>query len=296
MFNYSVIIPVVYKDYSFLGRSVEYVINYLNPDVIYIITDIRMARFLPRNVKNNIKCRVIDENHLCPNLTYHKVDSILHNQGRSHTKTGWYFQQFLKMGFAKSEYCDTDYYLSWDSDTIPLKSISFFDDEAHPYFTMKSEYHEPYFQTMEKILSIGKTNRYSYIAEHMMFNKQVMIELLSKIVQSDVEGGTWFEKIIKSLAPEKISPFSFSEFETYGTYCKSFYPELYRERHLSGFRKAGLIQGRLVSDRILENLAEEVDVASFEIYDRPPFPWGLICHWYEEIMNYRERALRFLLK
>ena len=295
MFKYSVIIPVVFKDYSFLEKSIKYIIKNLNPNAVYIITDIRMAKFLPRNVRDNERCIILDENQICQYLTYNEVDSILHSQGRQHTKTGWYFQQFLKMGFALSDFCNADYYLSWDADTVPLKRIDMFDKDGHPYFTMKSEYHKPYFDTMERILSTGKANPHSYIAEHMMFNKKIVCELIGRIMESYVKGDTWFEKILNSLAPEEISPFSFSEFETYGTFCYTFHPQLYKERHLSGFRKAGLIQGRFVSDRILEVLAEDVDVASFEIYDRPPFPWGKICHYYEKFGKYKESFLRYII-
>lgn len=290
--KYNIIIPVVFKDYSFLKKSFRYILKNLDPVRVYIITNSSMAKYLPEQVKNCDICEILDENRIIDGLSYNIVDSIIKVQKRHHTKAGWYFQQFLKIGFAQSNYCDTDYYLSWDSDTIPLKSISFFDDDTYPYFTMKSEYHKPYFDTMERILSIGKTNPCSYIAEHMMFNKTIVCELISKIMESGVRGDTWYEKILNSLTPEEISPFSFSEFETYGTYCYTFHPQLYKERHLSGFRKAGLIQGRFVSDRILENLAEDVDVASFEIYDRPPFPWGIICHYYEKFCHFKESFLK----
>jgi len=296
MQKYNIVIPVVYKDYLFLNKSIKYICKYLNPVKIYIITDEKMYRFLPNFIRNHPQCEILCEDAIIKDMTFITIQQILKQQGRTHTKVGWYFQQFLKIGFSCSQFCTTDYYLSWDADTIPLRKIDLFDKDGHPYFTMKSEYHKPYFDTMERILSMGKTNPSSYIAEHMMFNKKIVCELISKIMESDVKGDTWFEKILNSLVPEEISPFSFSEFETYGTYCYTFHPQLYKERHLFGFRKAGLIQGRFVSDRILANLAEDVDVASFEIYDCPPFPWGIICHYYEKFIHYKELFLRKMRK
>lgn len=292
MDKYSIIIPVVYKDYSFLNKTLKYILKYFSPVMLYIITDSRMAEYLTKRVKSCDLCKVIDENHIVEGLSLARIDSIIKALGRHHTKSGWYYQQFLKMGFAMSRYCETDYYLSWDSDTIPLKEIVFFDNDNHPYFTMKSEFHKPYFNTMQRVLSIGKTNPCSYIAEHMMFNKQIMEEMIAKIDSSNVNGNVWFEKILYSLEPEDISPFSFSEFETYGTYCHLFHPELYVERHLNGLRRGGLIQGRFVSERILNSLAEDFDIASFEIYDRPPFPWGVICNIYEKWQNKKEHWLK----
>ncbi len=295
MDKYNIIIPVVFKDYSFLNKSIKYILKYFSPVTIYIITDSRMGKYLPKQVQSCNICKVIDENHIVEGLSLTKVDSIIKSLGRHHTKSGWYYQQFLKMGFALSPYCETDYYLSWDSDTIPLKKIVFFDNDCHPYFTMKSEFHKPYFNTMQRVLSIGKSNPNSYIAEHMMFNKYIMEEIIAKIEESNVYGEAWFEKILYSLEPEDVSTFSFSEFETYGTYCHLFHPELYVERHLNGLRRGGLIQGRFVSERILKNLAEDFDIASFEIYDRPPFPWGRICHFYETWQIKKEQWLKRMI-
>lgn len=290
--KYSIIIPVVFKDYSFLKKSFRYILKNLDPVRVYIITDSSVAKYLPKQVKNCDICEILDENKIIDGLSYNIVDSIIRVQKRHHTKAGWYFQQFLKMGFAQSDYCDTDYYLSWDSDTIPLKRLSFFDDDAHPYFTMKSEYHKPYFETMEKILNIGKTNSCSYISEHMMFNRYVMDEMIDKIMHSDVKGDMWYAKIMYSLVPESVSPFSFSEFETYGSYCKVYHPNLYKERRLSSYRKAGLIQGRFISDLFLQSLSEDADIASFEIYDHPPFPWGKMSYWYARWQCWKELFIR----
>lgn len=295
MDKYSIIIPVVFKDYSFLNKSLKYILNFFSPVTIYIITDSRMGKYLPKQVQSCNICKVIDENHIVEGLSLAKVDSIIKSLGRRHTKSGWYYQQFLKMGFAMSPYCETDYYLSWDSDTIPLKEIVFFDNDGHPYFTMKSEFHKPYFNTMQRVLSIGKLNPNSYIAEHMMFNKYIMEEMIAKIEKANVCGETWFEKILYSLEPEDVSTFSFSEFETYGTFCHLFHPDLYVERHLNGLRRGGLIQGRFVSERILKDLAEDFDIASFEIYDRPPFPWGRICHFYETWQIKKEHWLKRMI-
>lgn len=293
---YNIIIPVTYKDYSFLKLTIRYIYRFLAPKKIYIITDEKFSRFLPKEIKKNKLCIIVNENSLLKGLTYQHIDKIIKSQGREHTKTGWFFQQFLKMAFALSAYCDEDYYLSWDADTIPLQDISFFDKGGIPYFTMKSEYHKPYFDAIKLLLNLEKKNQRSYISEHMMFKKSIMVELLSAINSSEVSGNTWYEKILNSIVPETVSTNSFSEFETYGTYCSYYHPDEYKERQLPSFRKAALIQGRLVSDETLKKISDDVCIASFEIYDRPPFPWGLICHWYEEIMNYRERALRFLLK
>lgn len=290
---YNIVIPVIFRDYSFLNKTIRYVNTFLTPKKVFIITDIRFKRFLPNVILNDSHCIILDENKLIEGLTLDYLKNLFWKLGRNRMKSGWYFQQFLKMAFALSPYCDTDYYLSWDSDTIPLRKIYFFDEKEKPYFTMKLERHEPYFVAIDKLLGIINTNCHSYIAENMMFNKSIMMELIYRI-QSNVqmEGTTWFEKIIYALEPEDVSPMGFSEFETYGNYCYNNYPGFYVERTLSSFRAGGMIQGRFVSDRVLNQLGFDQDTASFEIYDRPPFPWGVLSYMYARWQRRKELFIR----
>jgi hypothetical protein len=159
---------------------------------------------------------------------------------------------------------------------------------------MKSEHHAPYFVAIEKLLGIKRTNSLSYIAENMMFNKAIMTELINKIQSNvHVKGDMWYEKIIYALEPESVSPMGFSEFETYGNYCLNYHPGLYEERTLPSFRKGGLIQGRFVTDEILEQLSFDQVMASFEIYDRPPMPWGKLSYLYARWQRRKELFIRW---
>lgn len=281
--KYDVIIPVAFNDYEFFKKTYSYLVDNLGANKIFILTDGKLSKFLPKVVKENSKFVVLDENRIIEGMTYEKVHQMIISMGREHTRTGWYYQQFLKMAFALSDYCDNDYYMSWDADTIPVNKICFFNDNGQPYFTMKYEYQKQYFDVMEKLVGFGKTNSMSYIAEHMMFNKNIMKELIHKIESNNgISGNKWYEKILNALPPEIVSVNAFSEFETYGTYCGLNYPNLYVERMMNGFRLGSLIQGRFVSNRILNDFSlYDFSVVSFEIYNRPPFPWGIICNWYE---------------
>lgn len=291
--KYNIIIPVIYRDYSFLKTTIIFVFKYLDPEKIYIVTDIRFKKFLPRQILENQRCIVVDENDILEGLTIQRIKEFFSKLGRTKMGAGWYFQQFLKMAFAMSDYCDLDYYLSWDSDTVPLREIDFFDKVGKPYFTMKTEHHAPYFVIIERLLGIVNTNSRSYIAENMMFNKLLMTGLINRINNNkQLEGGTWYEKIIYALEPESVSPMGFSEFETYGTYCFNFYPGFYNERTLPSFREGGLIQGRFVSERILKQLSFDQAIATFEIYDRPPFPWGKLSYWYARWQRRKELIIR----
>ena len=99
---------------------------------------------------------------------------------------------------------------------------------------------------------------------------------------------------MNAIPPETECTNSFSEFETYGTYCEKYHPGKYVERKMDSFRLGGLIQGRFISDRILNDFASyDYSVVPFEIYHRPPFPWGKICDIYErKYLKYKEKFLR----
>lgn len=291
--KYNVIIPVIYRDYSFLKTTIRYVLMNLSPQKIYIITDLRFKRFLPKEVLEERRCFVIDEDVIIDNMTNKQLRDMFSRLGRTKTNPGWYFQQFLKMAFSLVDYCDTEYYLSWDSDTIPLRRIEFFDEIGKPFFTMKIEHHTPYFIAIERLLGITDYNTRSYIAENMMFKQSIMKELINRIQSNSMlKGNNWCEKIIYALEPESVSPFGFSEFETYGNYCLNYYPDLYSERTLPSFRAGGLIQGRFVSDRILKALSFDQAIASFEAYDRPPFPWGRLAYLYSRWQRRKELFIR----
>lgn len=287
--KFDVIIPTIFRDYHFLKKVVRYVFMNLHPEVVFIITNKEKSKYLPKDILKNPRCEVIDEDGLLPDLTYDNVREMLINHQTVNPHFGWYYQQFLKMGFARSEYSKNEYYLSWDSDTLPIQPISMTDTEGHPLFTMKNEFHQPYFNSISRLIGIGKENPNSYIAEHMLFNKTIMEELISEIEASTVSGKTWYEKIINSTDRDAAN--GFSEFELYGNFCKIRHASLYRERELPGFRYGGYIQGRFINDKTLSRLSYDLAIVSFEAYHTPPFPWGTICDLQYKYFKKKERLI-----
>jgi hypothetical protein len=213
---------------------------------------------------------------------------------------GWYLQQFLKMGFALSLYAK-EQYLIWDADTFPLKQLCFYENGKF-LITAKTEYHLPYFKTMHKLFGLDKIADYSFIAEHMIIDVDIMKKMISAIMQSDIPGSTWHEKIINALdvkEENESSKFAFSEFETYGTFCLKYYPEIFVTRNLRTFREAGKLYGRGVTEKQLQSLSEQYETASFEARYAPPFPknikhWsGTGCLWLIQKLRRRFPTIRF---
>ena len=157
--------------------------------------------------------------------------------------------------------------------------------------TMKDEYHKPYFDTLYNLLGYNKKNHSSFIAEHMLFNKEIMKELINDISRSNIKGILWYEKIINA-SDISVSYNAFSEFETYGTFCVNKYPNFYIERKLNNFRHGGYIAGRLISKKRLNKLSFDLDSISLEFNHYPPYPLGLICKILNKFISLLNKILK----
>lgn len=273
--KYDVLIPVAKKDTAFVKNVVTYINrNLIGCENIYIVTNQKNFQKLQALASSEKNVKILDENALVPELNFGIVAECMEKKGAGkEDRVGWYFQQLLKFAFAKSQYAK-EYYLTWDADTIPLSPISFFDGET-PLFTKKIEHHKPYFVTLNRILGFGKLVDFSFIAEHMIFKVPIVKEMLDAIaVYPTSEGNNWVEKIMFAchFAPGQ-EPY-FSEFETFGNYCVKYHPSLYQVRQLNTFRSAGMIRGRHINEKLLDRLAFDLNIASFEAFDAL-FPYNI---------------------
>lgn len=292
--KFNVIIPVAYKDFAFLQKTIKYVAMNIKPQKIFVIIDKRLESYLPKGIRNDDLVEILDENNLIKNVSYESIRNLMVKHGLPAKRTGWFLQQFIKLGFSFSAYCNTEYYLSWDADTLPLRPIDFFTQNGKPMFTKKKEHNQAYFDTLEKLLSFKKYADYSFIAEHMMFSKNVVAAMLNDIEHSSVNGVTWYEKIINATDSTNVN--SFSEFETYGNFCLNHYSNMYATQVLNTFRKAGYIAGRFISDRKLNYMSFDLDTASFELGDYPCGIEKYFCFAYHKYLKFKEQIIKKRLK
>lgn len=282
MCKFDIIIPTGAKDVSFVPRVVDFICRcFKDVEHIYILTNSKYFVRIRQRIPKTVLYTLVDENILLPDLSLVKVRDMLKVCCPNRKlNAGWYFQQFLKLGFAQSKYCK-NYYLSWDADTLPLAPIKFFED-GHLLFNPKNEYNSNYFKAIERLFGYGKQTNYSFIAENMMFSKKIVSEMLTEIEKKEIEGFSWWEKILYASNLDNPMP-AFSEFETYGTYCLMNYPNLYKPRYLNTFREAGFICGRYISENKLRILSFDLDTASFELGHAPMFPYNLPQVIYEKL-------------
>lgn len=282
MNNYDIVIPVSYKDCKFLKKNIPWIRKNLETSgYIYILTNKSCFSNFDDTFKNSFRVSLIDENTLIPGMTFSSIRKALDKCGRT-DMTGWYFQQFLKLGFALSQYA-TQNYLVWDADTIPLNPIEFW-QEGKVLINPKKERHLPYFDTITKLLGIHEFATFSFISEHMMMETSIMKEMISKLGKEDEP---WWKTILSNC--DLTHRQAFSEFETYGNYCLNCHPGHFSTRTLLTLRCGGRLFGRQVTDKELSLLSMDFDTASFERGQYPPFPRSVISKFDRAIIEFKHR-------
>ena len=260
----NVIIMATEKNLKTLKESITYVKKNIDHNNIYIIS----SKKNKKEIDEIEGVRFIDEDTIVPGMNFTIVADKINNLVGSKKRTGWYYQQFLKLGWALKS--NDKYYVVIDADTFPLNHIDFVDDMGRYKFTSKIEYNKPYFDTINKLFdgSISRVGDYSFVAEHMAFDSQIVRQMLSEIVARHPEkGSTFFEVILNSISVEDIPIAGFSEFETYGNYVSIKYPELVKMRKLHTLREAAYILGGSPSREQLDWASRDYDIISIEVPD-----------------------------
>lgn len=261
--NYDVVIPVALKNEKNLKFTISGIKKNLQPNKIIIIGNSKIEE-----VCNKLQCDYIDENLMCENLNYALLhEAICGRDNLAGKRTGWYFQQFLKMSYAR---IDTKrYYLVWDADTIPVRRVDLCNSEGIPYFDVKEEFHKPYFTTLNRLFDYQyrKVYPYSFISEHMFINTDFMKQMLEDIESNQkLEGKYFWEKIINAVSCIDLLRSGFSEFETYGNYVCQKWPGAYEIRKLKSCRQPARDFGSDISEEMLEEYAKQYDIVSCEMY------------------------------
>ena len=260
--KYDIVIPVNINDTKLLIQQLDILKRYLYFDKMVIIS--KNNSLIEENITNNTTI-FINEESLIPKKN---LITIFNKRGINETnRINWYHQQFLKMSY--SRICQNEYYLLWDSDTIPIRPINMFKNE-HPLFDMKHEHHSPYFDTLERLLPNLHFSKLSYISEHMIIKTKYMIEILEKIEKNLAIPGIFFwEKILMSIDKKELIFSGFSEFETYGTYVDTKFPKVYKHRKWSSKRDMTKYYGKI--ENLCENdynwLSKNYYTITFEKWD-----------------------------
>lgn len=258
--DFDIVMPIKESDWETAKRTIPYLRKFLHPKKIVIISSSNLVKNLNGNHKDII---FVDENHLIRELSFNEVKNVIKDTKIECKFTGWYFQQFLKLGYSKI--CSEDYYLVWDADTLPINDIYFFNNKMQPLWNLKREYVKAYFKTLQKLLNLKKSIAESFITEHMLINTNICKKMLNDIEKNNnIPGNLFWEKILYSCDTSLVYQ-SFSEFETYGTYCYNYYKDLYGIRQLRTLRCAKeFVPYEYLNKDIINWISKDFDTISFE--------------------------------
>ena len=200
--------------------------------------------FLKKNFPRENSIIILNEDQIIPNIKLIDVAYTLKKYGGKEERAGWYFQQFLKMNISRHPLI-SKYYLIWDSDTVMLKKINFFDKSNKLIINTSKEFHKPYFQTIRNF-GLLKTNNFSFISEHMLVNKEIMSNLISLIEKANTKNYSWIKTLISYINKDHLNETGsgFSEFETYGTYLSKYHPDSFVTKKLKSCRNTYSLFGK----------------------------------------------------
>jgi hypothetical protein len=187
------------------------------------------------------RIRAIDEDKLIEGLSYETVKDIISRIINQSDRAGWYFQQFIKMGY--SMVADSNYVV-WDADTVMLNKIDFLDNEKQILYFNNTKEHLAYLSTINKLLpDIEPLKNISFVTEKMMIDRSLMMEIIQSIEARF--GKPFYQSVLENIAIPDIKGSGFSEFATYANYAFFHHPNDYKLLKSNHFRSGTVFFGEL---------------------------------------------------
>lgn len=267
-YKYDLIIPIVRKDLDIVLNNIDLYFNNLQIDHIILIG----SKAVKDSIGKNPKIEFVNEDELIQGLSLQAIKQMALEVGGNTNRSGWYFQQFLKIGY--SLICKNEYYLVWDSDTIPLNILNFFSDEGKPFLSYRGyvKHDQCYQSTLTNLLSHSNLLMHptkSFITEHMLFNTSIMRHLINDIECNEkIEGNIFFEKIFHAIPPKYVNLSGFSEFEAYSAYVLKYYSNIYTLRYWKNLRYGKIFVGQNPTQEQLNWISKVYNTISLEKFNR----------------------------
>jgi len=262
----SLVIPTKFRDLYKIIKNIKYYFKFIDCiKNLVIIGDENVEKNIGnyRSSFYNIPYNFIYEGKL---INVAKIKNAIKRRKKNAVeRTGWYIQQFIKMAY--SIICKDDYYLIWDSDTIPVKPLKLFDKKKKPFFHVRKIIAKPYFITLKKVFpNLGQIYNYSFVTEHILIKTEIMKNLIQKIEENNnLIGDIWYEKIINSIDLKYLGNIGFSEFETYGTFSSIYYKNLYIIKPWKSLREGKKYYNiKSFNSSDIQIISKKYDAISFE--------------------------------
>jgi hypothetical protein len=210
-----VVIPVDAKDLRTLPITLESVRENLNHPITSISIISQKLSQIERLAKS-LQVDWIDEREIVDQRKSY-FDPVANEFERS----GWLYQQFLKLSVDRVGNADHKFIL--DADNVFIGKQAFVQN-GKILQPISRNYHSSYFEAYSRILGKDPLNHTSTICHFMLFNvdhlRKLRIEIESK------HNCDWKEAIYGSI--DLTDPSGFSEYELYGHYVQDSFPNDYR--------------------------------------------------------------------
>ena len=214
MKNYDIVIVSHEKDFNNIKFIVEYSQKNLKFDSIHLIlserkefTDLELVKTLTDK----------------PVFLHMESDVLKIDKTRINYRPNWIYQMMLKIF---QNVTNNDDFLIIESDCLILKEINFFEDDKTCLYLCRDQHHEQYFN-FNNLLGFGREYNHSFISEFMMYNKQIVKDMLSKSNCNDVND---FLEIVYNNTNNNCYP---ADYELYGNFCFKYHRDKIDLKHLN---------------------------------------------------------------
>lgn len=213
-----ILIPAIEKD---LG-TLPYVIDSVRTMVKHPIGKILIISPDTKRMKQlciRKSCTFVNERTVLP-----IGKSSIHYQSKTWNRSGWLYQQLLKLSGDKLS--KQRYYLVIDADTVLIRPHAFTANKGRTIFYYRRWSQPEYFRTYKKLMGRKAASPVSFVTHYMLLERAKVRRLKQGIEAR--HGTRWYNAILRSM--NKNRQFAFSEFETYGNDYHSRYPGKYNLR------------------------------------------------------------------
>jgi len=276
--EYDIVIPFHKETLTTLPHVIKSLEKFLSFRVIYVVGPLKYKDHILKKSKN--VC-FVDGNTVVDSVSKESIESWMTEQGWPSKSSGWLFQQIIKMGMCRHPGI-SDYYLCWDADTYLLNPIRFFSDNKKQLITKRRKNFggsNDYIKTVTKLLDVERQVNFTYINHFMMFESEIIEEIIKKIEKNSNYNGNWVKKITFASG----SSVNWSEFEAYGHYTQFYYEEKFEYILCNSVNRLShfiFIQGSKYFKKLKKTyhlfcLSLFYDIVSFEKYHKSTF-WNRI--------------------
>jgi hypothetical protein len=194
---------------------------------------------------------------------------------------GWYLQQFIKLAAVAG--CKSDeVVLIWDADTVPLKKLVFINEQGRLNYYQGTEHHQPYFETIERLLRLSKKVNFSFIAQCFAIKAEWIQELFDDIEKK--HGQSWELALLDAINFEEGN--SFSEYEILGTFVSEYHASEINYIQSEWLRLGNSTIGHpaFLSSQIIAQKLNQYDFVSFEKWDKAkPYFWRVTLPYFLKV-------------